>query len=145
MSAPRDRPARSTRWPSTTTHSLSDAPSASITSYSKRPAKRSYHRLLRRISVPENSTHRRHRVLGPFKVWPQAAIDYAREEGEVDPDDEDPDHWLAVWCEGSQTAYGDMEDFIETFSDRDRADRLSIVISGRGAFRRFKDVLGRWA
>ncbi len=78
------------------------------------------------------------------EVWPQAAIDYAREEGEVVPDDEDPDHWLAVWCEGSQTAYGDMEDFIEALSDRDRADRLSIVISGRGAFRRFKDVLGRW-
>ena len=32
---------------------MSDAPSASITSYSKRPAKRSYQRLLRRIEVPE--------------------------------------------------------------------------------------------
>jgi len=77
------------------------------------------------------------------EVWPQAAIDYARETGEDDPDD-DPDRWLAVWCEGSRDGYRDMEDFIETVRDGDRADRLSIAISGRGAFRRFKDVLGRW-
>ena len=38
-------------------------------------------------------------------VWPQAAIDYAREQGEQDPDDENPDRWLAVWCEGSRDAY----------------------------------------
>ncbi len=78
------------------------------------------------------------------EVWPQAAIDYAREEDREDSDDEDPDRWLRVWCEGSRDAYGDMEDFIEALSDEDRADRLSIAISGRGAFRRFKDVLGRW-
>ncbi|MHB2024647.1 MAG: UPF0158 family protein [Mycobacteriales bacterium] len=78
------------------------------------------------------------------EVWPQAAIDYAREVGEEDPDDEDPDRWLPVYCEGSRAAYGDMEDFIEALADKDRADRLSIAISGRGAFRRFKDVLGRW-
>ncbi|HVX20132.1 MAG TPA: hypothetical protein VHB02_02155 [Acidimicrobiales bacterium] len=29
------------------------------------------------------------------EVWPQAAIDYVRETGEDDPDDEDPDRWLA--------------------------------------------------
>jgi hypothetical protein len=69
------------------------------------------------------------------EVWPQAAVDYAREQDREDPDDEDPHRWLPVWCEGS----------IEGISDRDRADRLSIVISGRGAFRRFKDVLEHWA
>ncbi|MDA8034413.1 MAG: UPF0158 family protein [Actinomycetota bacterium] len=78
------------------------------------------------------------------EVWPQAAIDYAREEGEEDPDDDDPDRWLAVCCEGSQAAYGDMEDFIDALEDEDLAERLAITISGRGAFRRFKDVLGRW-
>ncbi len=78
------------------------------------------------------------------EVWAQVAIDDARDEGDEDPDDEDPDRWLAVWCEGSHAAYGDMEDFIAALSDRDRADRLSIAISGRGAFRRFKDVLERW-
>jgi hypothetical protein len=78
------------------------------------------------------------------EVWPQAAVDYARETEGGDPDDEDPDHWLAVWCEGSRDAYRDMEDFIETVAGEDRADRLSIAISGRGAFRRFKDVLAGW-
>jgi len=64
--------------------------------------------------------------------------------GEEDPDGEDPDRWLAVWCEGSRDAYRDMEEFVEGMSDWDRVDRLSIAISGRGAFRRFNDVLERW-
>lgn len=29
-------------------------------------------------------------------------------------------------------------------ADPDRADRLEIAIDGRGAFRRFKDVIARW-
>jgi hypothetical protein len=37
-----------------------------------------------------------------------------------------------------------MEDFIVTVADDEQADRLSIAITGRGAFRRFKDVLSRW-
>jgi hypothetical protein len=49
-----------------------------------------------------------------------------------------------VHCEGSRDGYRDMELFIGTVSDPGRADRLEIAISGRGAFRRFKDVLGRW-
>lgn len=77
-------------------------------------------------------------------VWPRAAIECAREVGEEDLDDEDSERWLAVWCEGSRAAYRDMEDFIEETSDRDQAERLSIAISGPGAFRRFKDVLKRW-
>lgn len=64
--------------------------------------------------------------------------------GEDDPDEDDPDRWLAVRCQGSRDGYRDMEDFIETVQDEDWADRLSIAISGRGAFRRFKDVLGHW-
>jgi len=39
---------------------------------------------------------------------------------------------------------GTWRDFISTVEDDERADRLSIAISGKGAFRRFKDVLGRW-
>jgi len=37
-----------------------------------------------------------------------------------------------------------MELFHRTVADPERADRLAIAIDGRGAFRRFKDVLGRW-
>lgn len=33
---------------------------------------------------------------------------------------------------------------VHTVADDDRADLLGIAIQGRGAFRRFRDVLGRW-
>lgn len=78
------------------------------------------------------------------EVMPEFVFEYAVEIGE-EPDDEeqDPDRWLYVRCEGSRAGYGDMEDFIDTLSDRRLAERLSDAIRGRGAFRRFKDVLSR--
>ncbi|ACV76878.1 hypothetical protein [Nakamurella multipartita] len=79
------------------------------------------------------------------QVWPQAAIDYARETGEEDEDgSDDAERWLWVHCEGSRAGYHDMVQFIGTIDDTGRADRLGIAIEGRGAFRRFKDVLARW-
>jgi hypothetical protein len=78
------------------------------------------------------------------EVWPTPAVDYAREIGQEDEDEsDDPDKWLWVHCEGSRDGYRDMERFIGTVRDPGRADQLEIAISGRGAFRRFKDVLGR--
>jgi len=79
------------------------------------------------------------------EVWHASAIEYAREMGEEDEDEsDDPERWLWVESEGSRAGYRDMERFIETVADPGRADRLGIAIEGRGAFRRFKDVLGRW-
>jgi Uncharacterised protein family (UPF0158) len=79
------------------------------------------------------------------EIWPQAGIDYASEIRELGEEDlEGRDRWLTVRCAGSRNAYRDMEYFIGTLADEDRADRLSIAIEGRGAFRRFKDVLERW-
>jgi hypothetical protein len=75
------------------------------------------------------------------EVWPGPALEYAEEMGEELPDREDPERWLHVECVGSHDGYRDMQDFISTVTDADRADRLSIALSGRGAFRRFKDVL----
>jgi hypothetical protein len=37
-----------------------------------------------------------------------------------------------------------MQDFIATVPDLDLGDRLDIGIQGRGAFRRFRDVLASW-
>jgi hypothetical protein len=71
------------------------------------------------------------------EVWPQAAIEYARET----VDEDDPDRGLAVLCEGSAQAYRDLEDFIDTIEDDDQAEQLTRAITGRGAFRRFKDTL----
>jgi Uncharacterised protein family (UPF0158) len=78
------------------------------------------------------------------EVWPRPAIEYAVEIGEGSEDEEpDPDRWLYVESEGSRDGYRDMQAFIDTRTDPDWADRLSIAIQGRGAFRRFKDVLSR--
>ena len=44
-------------------------------------------------------------------------------------------------CTGSHEGYRDMEWFIEDLDDKEFADRLAHAISGRGAFRRFKDRL----
>jgi hypothetical protein len=83
--------------------------------------------------------------LATGEVWPALAVDYAREIGQEDEDEsDDPDKWLWVHCEDSRDGYRDMELFIGTVRDPGRGDRLEMAISGRGAFRRFKDVLARW-
>lgn len=77
------------------------------------------------------------------EVWPQPAIEYAMEAGEIDEDDDDPDQWLWVHCLGSHPGYRDMVWFIDDLDDPALADRLARAISGRGAFRRFKDRLSQ--
>jgi hypothetical protein len=79
------------------------------------------------------------------EVWPRATIEYARETRDEDEDaSDDPERWLWVHCDGSREAYRDMELFIASVEDPGRAERLTIAIEGRGAFRRFKDLLARW-
>jgi hypothetical protein len=78
------------------------------------------------------------------EVWPQAAIEYALETGEEDEDSaDDPERWLPVHGEGSREGSRAMELFIASVEHPGRAERLTIAIKGRGAFRRFKDELAR--
>lgn len=49
--------------------------------------------------------------------------------------------YLRVPTIDSHEAYGDMEEFIDTVEDGRLQARLADAIRGRGAFRRFKDVL----
>jgi hypothetical protein len=78
-------------------------------------------------------------------VWSAPAIEYAQESGEDDEDAaDDPERWLWINNQGSRAGYRDMVDFAATVTDPGRADRLEIALQGRGAFRRFKDVLARW-
>ena len=79
------------------------------------------------------------------EVWPRSAIEDRDEiDDDLDvPDLDDPDRFLPVHGEGSRDGYRDMVEFIDTVADEDRADRLGTAIRGRGAFRRFRDVLGR--
>ncbi|WP_307060331.1 UPF0158 family protein [Streptomyces achromogenes] len=64
----------------------------------------------------------------------------SRTEPEAEEDD-DPERWLYVPALGSRAGYRDMELFTEEVEDAALADSLRIAIGGRGAFRRFKDVL----
>jgi hypothetical protein len=58
-------------------------------------------------------------------------------------DDAEPGRYLEVPPADSHEAYRDMEDFIVTVPDKRLQDLLDVAIQGRGAFRRFKDVLTR--
>ena len=44
----------------------------------------------------------------------------------------------------SYEGYEDMEDFIDTVRDDNLAEPLRVAINGKGAFRRFKDLLERY-
>jgi hypothetical protein len=72
------------------------------------------------------------------QVWPRGP------DHDIDDDVDDEDRWLYVESQGSRDGYRDMERFIATVKDPEIADRLQIAITGKGAFRRFKDVLARW-
>lgn len=72
--------------------------------------------------------------------------------GEVEPrfeswsdeyDDEDPESRGLIWIApiDSGESYRDLEDFIACVRDHRARDLLERAISGRGAFRRFKDTL----
>jgi hypothetical protein len=54
---------------------------------------------------------------------------------------EDPNRYLVIPEEESREGYRDMEAFIDALGDCELARLLAVAIRGRGAFRRFKDVL----
>jgi hypothetical protein len=71
--------------------------------------------------------------------WPDNVDD-----GGDDGDEDDEDRWLHVACLGSREGYRDMELFIAKVEDPALVERLQTAITGKGAFRRFKDVLSCW-
>jgi Uncharacterised protein family (UPF0158) len=73
------------------------------------------------------------------EVWPEPVYRDSWSDGE--DDDPDADHWLYFDCHGSRDGYRDMERFIDDVADPATAQALTDAIQGRGAFRRFRDVL----
>ena len=55
--------------------------------------------------------------------------------------DENPDRYERIPEAESHEGYEDMVDFIATVKDERLAELLEVAINGKGAFRRFKDVL----
>lgn len=77
------------------------------------------------------------------EVWHRSTLEDSDADDIQDLDLDNEERWLWVHCEGSRAGYRDMEIFIGELTDPVLVDRLEIAISGRGAFRRFKDVLSR--
>ena len=76
------------------------------------------------------------------EVLPEFAFEDTFDEEDVE--DDAPDRWLHVWPTGSRRAYNDMVDFIATRTDQQLREQLDLALDGRGAFRRFKNVLFDW-
>lgn len=75
------------------------------------------------------------------EVWPECVIEQMRETEGMDWD-EGIEHALGIDRLGSHAAYEDMCEFIDNVHDTRLAEKLAIAVRGRGAFSRFKDVLG---
>jgi hypothetical protein len=55
--------------------------------------------------------------------------------------DDDPDRYERIPKAESHEGFEDMVDFIATVKDERLVELLEVAINGKGAFRRFKDVL----
>ncbi len=80
--------------------------------------------------------------LSTGEVVPHSLTD-AAETGEdyaVDIE-EDPDRWLLLERQGPRDAWTDMADFVEGLAVSEARRRLEQAIQGRGAFRRFREVV----
>jgi hypothetical protein len=55
--------------------------------------------------------------------------------------DDDPERYEAIPRAESQEGYRDMQAFIATVDNEHLAELLEVAVNGKGAFRRFKDVL----
>ena len=56
----------------------------------------------------------------------------------------EPERYLSIPIESSREGYQDMAAFTESLKDENLQEKLWIALSGRGAFRRFKDVLSNY-
>ena len=59
----------------------------------------------------------------------------------ADQIDEGGERYIAIPYQGSDASYRDMAEFIDSVNDNRMHALLKVAINGRGAFRRFKDVL----
>jgi Uncharacterised protein family (UPF0158) len=64
-----------------------------------------------------------------------------RIQAQYDDEPEDVEGWQPIGSVGSHEGYRDMADFVAGVHHRRAAELLDRAITGRGAFRRFKDTL----
>jgi len=58
--------------------------------------------------------------------------------------DQNPERYEPIPNTESYKGYQDIKDFIATVEDEHLAELFEVVIDGKGAFRRFKDLLARY-
>jgi len=63
------------------------------------------------------------------------------EDAAIDVDAE-PDRWLRVPCEGSRAGWEDMATYVAAVADSHLREQLERAIEGKGAYRRFRDLIG---
>jgi len=68
-------------------------------------------------------------------------IDDEETEKSKDKIEEEFDRFEQIPKVGSREGYEDMQDFIATVEDERLTELLEVAVNGKGAFRRFKDVL----
>jgi hypothetical protein len=56
--------------------------------------------------------------------------------------DAEPDRWLQVFCEGSRAGWEDMATYAAAVADSHLREQLERAIEGKGAYRRFRDLIG---
>ena len=56
--------------------------------------------------------------------------------------DAEPDRWLRVPCEGSRAGWEDMASYVAGVADSHLREQLERAIEGKGAYRRFRDLIG---
>jgi hypothetical protein len=95
----------------------------------------------------EDATHEHHYFLdtqtGEVILVAETFDDEEAQRQLAEIDTAEPGHYLQVPRTDSREGYGDMRAFIDTVGDEHLQELLHVAIQGRGAFRRFKDVLTR--
>src|SRR5689334_24267919 len=72
---------------------------------------------------------------------PEASWWIHRGDGRITPGKPGGEGWIEIGAVGSHEGYRDMAEFVASVHHRRAAELLDRAISGRGAFRRFKDTL----
>lgn len=74
------------------------------------------------------------------EVYDNSALEDGAYDEEIDVE-ADPDRWLFLDRPGSREGWRDMADFAARQSDSGLRARLELAIEGKGAFRRFRDLV----
>ncbi|MCK4852264.1 MAG: hypothetical protein KAS86_04035 [Candidatus Omnitrophica bacterium] len=74
-------------------------------------------------------------------IYVSEVDDTKKKEAALEKMNSDPERYVLLPTDSSRKGYNDMLDFIATVKDEDLKEKLYVALDGRGAFRRFKNIL----